>query len=519
MANDPQSSSTGKFQPPIDTVLAWTVTVVFFAVHLYLQIAKWHVFHPACFDYANVYDVLHSLLTGRVYQMEPTHLFGLVFSQTYFFFAPLFALVPSVYTLMVINSFVFSAGIILAYYAAREVFQRSWIPLLFTVSLALNPFYTISALSGFRPMALIVPAVFASFLAWRRKKKVVFVLVLALMCTAQLNILFGIFFLGFALWWRDRKPFFGLTSMAMSALWILASLIAAIIVTRQSGTAPPADIGHLIAYGSSFSEIFHTLLTRPGFVLKNIFYWKNLTIVFFFLTVAALPLLRPTWIAGAVPELIYIVLSTYGFTQIDSRTRWAVNLDDPLFSFFNTGLITVLPFLYVAAFEGLERLLNWVKTKKPLLLTARYRRIGIIGFLLFSCVIHYAFSPPDYGPVAGAKSADFSVLEQQPHHDQMRFVIANLKRDAFYLMDFSFFFYTVDFPRQRLLNAESPLDDTYDYIVLNRADPNPMLTPEQRKHIEETLMTLPYRTVWKSTDGKIVILARPSMGSPFVNGT
>jgi len=127
--------------------------------------------------------------------------------------------------------------------------------LLFAFSLMFNPFYDVSSLSGFRPAALLVPAAFGAFLAWKKNSRGWFLVSLALMCSAQLNILFGIFCLGLALWWRDRKSFYGRSVIAMSTLWIAVSLIVAALVARFSGIDMPSDIGHFSAFGKSFDEM------------------------------------------------------------------------------------------------------------------------------------------------------------------------------------------------------------------------------------------------------------------------
>lgn len=500
-------------------LFGWSAAILlsflFFGTHLWLQIAKWTSLHPACFDYTNVIDVLRAMLSGRVLDLEPTHLYGLVFSQAYYFYVIPFTIFSSPITLMVLNSLMFASGIFLVYWAGRTIWKSPWLPLMFSFSLLFSPILAVSSLSGFRPAALIIPAALGSFIAWQKKRKGWFALCIACACAAQANIIIGVLCLGLVLHWRERTSPFGRLALLVGAGWIVLIAVSILAVGKLSGVHPPTEVGHLAGFGNSFSEMVMTIIGRPGFALKNLFYWKNLTLLLFIVSLAGLPLIRPIWLAGALPETFYVALSTLSLTSVDPRTSWATNMNDPWFSFFNSGFITMLPFFYIAGLEGTDRFLRLLRRRFPNFWTRGRTVVGVSLFLAGTLSIHYWFTPGNFGPVPLSKDADFSAIQARPHHRAAHEFLARLDKDHFYLMDHSLYFAYTGAADHRLLTDRTSLDDTVDYVLLNMEDANPILSAAMRKRILTQIVKMDLKPVWQSEHGELVILTREGLPPPF----
>jgi len=480
---------------------------LFFGFVFWVQIAKWRSFHYACFDYSNVAGILEETANGHFRFQDPTHIYSQILAPIFLPYFLLYLLHRGPETLMAATAFFFATGIVMIYLAARRVFRDVWVPLLFSISLMLNPIYDVASLSGFRLAATVIPGAIGAFLAHRARRKGWFIACVALMCASQINIVPCVFVLGLAMWLADRDDRYARLTMIFSAVWFVATLAAVAIFSRATGIPFPAKITHFAAFGGSAGEIARTLFTRPGFVLSQLFYRQNLTLLLCFVPLLGLPLAGPVWLAAALPELGYIALSTYGHTQLDPRTSWATHLHDPWFSFFTTGFATIMPFVYLAAIPGAQRVGVWLSKRWTRLWRPTTRWIGITAFLLLTLFIHYEFTPGDYGPVPLTRHARFADIEVTAHDRLAREMLASLDRSKMYLMPDLYYFLAYDFPVRYQLRETEDFNRPFDYLIFDEKIPCPQMGDVVCRQKLQQALADPRFEVVRQMDG-LYLLAR-----------
>jgi uncharacterized membrane protein len=486
---------------------AVALALLFFGVNLWLQIAKYQAFHWSCFDYANVAGLFEETLNGHFRYLDNTHIYALVLMPMLLPQMLVYLLFPGALSLMILHALFFASGVLLVYFAAKQVFRRPWAPLLFSFSLAFNPIYAICSLSGLRNAATILPAAFGAFIAWKARRKGWFIFCAAAICATQINFAVGLFALGFALYLFGSRDRLGRTAMLFSAAWLGCAVIVVVAFSLLTGIHLPAKMTHLSAFGGSFGDIVKGLFTGPGFFLAQLFYYQNFTLLLFFVPLLGLSFVRPAWLFGALPELAYIAVSAYGHVNLDPRTAWAVNLHDGWFSYFTTGFLVVLPFVYLAAIEGARRGADWLALRRPRLLSTRVGVSAAVAFILFTLTIHYFFTPGDYGPVPLTRHARFGEIVQTAHHRITREVLDSLPRNQSYLMTYTFYFFANDIANRTLVTRETPPTASYDRLVLDEQDPCPMTgNAFCRERLAQALADPRYETISRR-DG-IYVLAR-----------
>lgn len=115
---------------------------------------------------------------------------GAHFSLTLLLFLPLFALVPSVYTLLVAKSFVLAASVVVLWVLARDRLESDRLAALVTLSYALNPFLWSAWSFDFQEQILIPPLLFAAYYFYQRDRSLLFLLFFALVLFTNEFVIF-----------------------------------------------------------------------------------------------------------------------------------------------------------------------------------------------------------------------------------------------------------------------------------------------------------------------------------------
>ncbi|MDP8225046.1 MAG: DUF2079 domain-containing protein [Candidatus Lernaella stagnicola] len=469
------------------------LALAFFGVNLWLQVAKWHTFHYATFDYANVMSILDEVRSGRFDFLDAAHLYGAALCQAYVLYFLCYFFVPSPYTLMVIVAAVFGLAVFCVYVAARPLFRTPRWPLLLTLFMALNPFLIVASLAGFRQNMIVVPAALLAFAAYQRRRPIAYVVAVIIACAAQANITPGILLLGFWILWRRRDRWFGRATVFAAAGWLVLNAVIYLAVRSLSDIEPPANMLHLTAYGESPVDFLRAFWERPGFVLENLFYWRNGTFLVLLLSLAGLPLISPAWLIAALPELGYMLVSTYGLVELDPRTAWAVRFMNPLFSHFNTGLVLTLPFFIIASLEGAARLGHWGHARWGEA-AGKWAAVLLVlaGFLSF-----YFLTPVDYGPVPLTRAAQGRSLTPSAHDDLRGEILDSLDANRSYLMQFEFYFFAPRVRHRALLSNVAYDDEGYDFVLVDEKGSCPHPGPAECAALRERLTTDPrFELAW-----------------------
>jgi Predicted membrane protein (DUF2079) len=441
---------------------ALALSLAFFGFNLWLQVAKWQSFHYASFDYANVVSILEESWHLRFQYLDPTHVYGAALSQVYLIYLAAFRLVPSPYTLMVLVAAFFSTTIFATYIAARTVFDRPLWPLILAWVVAVNPFFIVASLAGFRQNMPILAAMPFAFWAYQRKRPRLFVAAILVAAASQANIIPGLILLGAGLLrWGDRR--FAKLLLLAAGAWLLVNVAIVLGVVFGLGIPPPAKLTHLNSFGEGIGGFLGTLTRDPGAIWTDLVVGDNLTLLLLPLSFLLVPLLAPLWLVAAAPEFIYMALSTHGLTALDERTRWAVDLPHPWFSFFNTGMVLALPFLILGLINGSVRLRDaWLRRRPP---SRRAEAAAAALVLVASFVFLRYLTPTAYGPFPLVRGADFSEVAVTEHDRVVSHTIRQMPPNLSYMMQYGFYFYSTRTPRRLLLNEDNYRWHEFDKIL------------------------------------------------------
>ncbi|MCZ7584502.1 MAG: hypothetical protein M5R36_14785 [Deltaproteobacteria bacterium] len=200
---------------------------------------------------------------------------------------------------------------------------------------------------------------------------------------------------------------------------MLAALIGASMAVKASHDfAVTAEMMHLGVYGETVGEAVATLVSRPVFVLSQIFSPLNAAHLSFLGAFLFLPFLGGVFILAALPEFGLWLMST---TSIAGRTFFQnvyPDFYDPAVfihndHFYLTGLL-------MGAFAvGAARLIHWAK--------GRWKTVGARGAwgtVLAASIAAHVFWPPLLGgPMPGNVHYDARYYRQSAH-DRLGWEIA-----------------------------------------------------------------------------------------------
>ena len=175
------------------------------------------------------------LLHGKYRVSQPRGSYwGGHFSLTLFGFLPLYALAPSPFTLLIAKSAVVAASIPLVWLLAREYIADDTVAGLVTVSYGLNPFLWSAWLFDFQEQALLPLLLFGAFLAYRRGRQGVFVVLsmLAFLTNEFAILVFAGGLVGLVasaspVERRDRAPTLAVTGAAAVVVFVVAGMVTA----------------------------------------------------------------------------------------------------------------------------------------------------------------------------------------------------------------------------------------------------------------------------------------------------
>ena len=148
---------------------------------------------------------------------------GAHFSLTLLAFIPLFALIPSVYTLLIAKCFVLAASVVVLWVLARDQLGNR-LGGVVTLSYAFNPFLWSAWSFDFQEQILIPPLLFAAYYCYRKDRTIAFLVLFALVLVTNEFVIF---------------PAIGFT----------AGLAVAAVLAGRAREKAPAVVGAVVAIG------------------------------------------------------------------------------------------------------------------------------------------------------------------------------------------------------------------------------------------------------------------------------
>jgi uncharacterized membrane protein len=346
---------------------------------------------------------------------------GAHFSLTLLLFMPLFALVPSVYTLLVAKSFVLAASVVVLWLLARDRLDSDRLAGVVTVSYAFNPFLWSAWSFDFQEQVLIPPFLFAAYYCYQKDRRLLFLGFLTLVLFTNEFVIFptigfiGGLLVAAAIAGRLRKR--GPMILGAGVLVVVARVVSSAVIDYYSvfGGLPTYVVAepfqpYIQGMGRvSLVDLATTALANPTLLLDSATFAVEDKLLFFaafMLPVAFLALFDELSLAALAPYL--------GFAWVFTGEAKAV-----YFEFGAHYPLYLLPFVYIGAIHALRRLsgrfdaLRW---------PSRSTLAGLLSAVLVLCLVSGAASGG--GHLAVPPPAD------EDHQETLEAAIDSIPEDA-----------------------------------------------------------------------------------------
>jgi len=319
---------------------AWILFALFAPLYVVLK-AKQFVAFGAGFELADYGSMLASVARGRLLDMPGTTTSFLAdhFQPVLLLLAPLHALAPSPWTLLVVHALATAVAVIPLHALVARVTSRRWPPVAFALAYLVSRVTLNGLMYDVHPEVLYPACFFAALLALEERRWRAYALALALAGTVKEDAFVAFLGLGaFAALRGHRRA--GLATFAAG----VAMLVFVVGVVSPHFRGPGGDGGYRFAaywsgYGSTQPEILRHLLD-PRHHAQVIFTPAKLRQMFHLLApFVLLPL--ASWralVALVLPNLFLLYSSDNGL------------LNGPILYY---GMLA-LPFLFVAALHGAD---------------------------------------------------------------------------------------------------------------------------------------------------------------------
>jgi uncharacterized membrane protein len=256
--------------------------------------------------------------------------------------AAAYALVPSIYTLLFLQSAALALGALPVYLMAREKLGSGLAGAGLGLVYLLYPVVVNTNLYELRLRSFAVaPLLFALyFLETRRLRWFYLALLLALLCRTDIGLTVAM--VGIYALWRRRSWAWSIVPIAVGLLWVVLGVF--VIVPRLSSGAPYLFTSIYYNLGATPAEIVTTLVTRPLYVVQQVVTPGKIEYLNGLLApVAFLALLNPPALLMAAPTLGLNLLSP-------SRLHWDLT---------HGYSIIVVPFVFYATVMAIA----WVRAR------------------------------------------------------------------------------------------------------------------------------------------------------------
>ena len=320
------------------------------------------------FDLAGNEQTLWNTMHGRLFQTSvffPTMRYdfddGPVLLQLPL--AGLYALYPSPYTLLILQTAVIALGALPLYGLARDLWGRPGAGLVAAALYLLHPTVQHINLYEFQYRSFTMTFALYAFYFFERRKYAWWALFLLLgMATKTESALLAVSFGLYAL--LRRRPWgYVWPPIVVGGLWFYLALFVVAPHFTLGGSSFVAGIYSYGYLGDSFGEILHTLVTRPLFVLSQLFWPEKVQFLGQMLFLCAfLPLLSPRELLLPAPIFFLNLLSP-----------------NPVqFSLYYQYQGLTVPFLLIAMLYGLHRLQRLLAGRGENLRPGEDRRPGVL---------------------------------------------------------------------------------------------------------------------------------------------
>jgi uncharacterized membrane protein len=403
------------------------MVVIYTVIFSYFTIMVHYSFRTFAWDLGIFTQSMASATKGQLFvnnvelYYTPTgSYFGIHFAPILFTIIPIFSLLPTAETLLIIQPMVLALGALPTYLIARRIFNSSLSAFFLSIIYLISPLLQSASWYDFHPQAffplLILSATY--FLKERKAMPFLLFLVLTLMTIEQASYLL-IVYLIYVVWEMKKEvkeliierkitkhtilPF---VALAIIIVWIIGSTYA----INTLNPNPSRELKALDAYKilgiNSITEIPIKAITNPDLLLKAVRFDLPSKLLYLFLTFAPSGFLAWVNPIASLPALLWLFMAM-------------VSNYPPYYELGFQYTAFTLPFVTIATIEGLRTLTKLVDRKTMNKACTRICIIILImsfGISVFASPLSFIHEPrafeyfKDYG-VSLPSSLDNKVRE------------------------------------------------------------------------------------------------------------
>ncbi len=359
--------------------LLWLMIAVYIAFFGIVTALRHAHFQTQAWD-MGIFDQLYwNLLHGNGFSSSieelPRH-FGIHMSPTLLLLAPLYALFPSPYFLLFIQTAALGFAAWPLFLLARNALHNEKAALSVAAAYLLYPALHWINLYDFHEIALYVPAAIAAFYCIEEACWGWATFFLLLAAGTKEDAILGIFFIGTYVLFKKsaggadsaRRRIFGVAAAAVAIAYFLLS-IKVLMPAFGGGLLRLDRYAHL---GNSFSEIAKNSVSNPALMFSTIFTPPKISYLFWlFLPTAFLPLMAPSSLLLLLPGIPENLLTNFS-AQFSGLYQYDAIL---------------IPGIFIGTIFGLKYLLRtFPRFEKNIL------RL-FLGFALAGCILRSPINP------------------------------------------------------------------------------------------------------------------------------
>jgi len=379
--------------------LAYLLVIIYIVIFVFLTFGR----HDSLKTYLNdlgTYDqIVWNSLHGRLFQTSGgiyatsdnfSYLSG-HFSPILLILMPFYLIWTNPKMLLLLQVLAVGLGALPIYWLARDKIKSKLAGFVFLISYLFYPILHNALMYDFHEVTLAVPFITFALYFWQKKKYLWMSIFLILICFSQEHLTLIVFMFGLYLMFVNKKWKMGGIIAFLSLAYFL--LVITVIMPSFSVThgvdvikSPSGGITRYSWLGSSAGEIAKTIVSKPFWVLQNVFSWRRIDFfITLFIPLLGLSLFSAT-VLLALPVLLIYFLSSFWLTY-------------SIYYYHSAPLVGIIYFAAIFSFARLIR-------------EQKYRRLFLILILIASILVSYFYtitpfakdySWSDYKPSAHAR--------------------------------------------------------------------------------------------------------------------
>ncbi len=292
--------------------------------------------------------------------------------------APLFGLWADVRILLIFQALMLAAGALPLFQIAQRWLNDRSLATLFAVVYLLYPLIGFANRFDFHPLVLVIPLLLLAYNLLELDHPGWATLAILLTLSVREEMGLTVFAFGLYVALVMVRPRLGLAWAAVGLTWSLLALFVVIPAFRSSASD---TLGRYAWLGERPVDMLLGLLREPGRVLQHFLVpYRALVPVKLLLPVGFLSLLAPLMLLVALPALAYNLLSS-----APSQS-----------SIYFHYLAPAVPFIFIAAVQGANRIQNWLTPERARLVVVSCLVFGTLSSLILDNPFTKTINDPYY---------------------------------------------------------------------------------------------------------------------------